>query len=87
MKLGLLHGKFYHATRENDSDRLSMLLKFLMLLFNHHGHTKYELDGLPLTARLEATLTPRMAELLDCEQEQEDKKIKTAPSSKVQLQS
>ena len=66
MKSGLLHRKFYHATRENDNVRLAMLWKFLMLLFNYHGQTQYELDGLLLSARLEATLTPRMAELLDC---------------------
>ena len=64
MKLGLLHRNFHDATRENDGDRLAMLWKFLMLLFHHHGHTKYALEGLLLTARLEATLTPRMAELL-----------------------
>ena len=64
MKLGLLHRDFHDAIRDADGDRIAMLWKFLMLIFYHHGHTKYSLEALLLTARLEATLTIQQAEKL-----------------------
>ena len=44
------HRNFRDAIREGDGGRLAMLWKFLMLLFHCHGHSKYELEGLLLTA-------------------------------------
>ena len=64
MKLGLLHRNVRDAIREGDGGRLAMLWKFLMFLFHCHGHSKYALEGLLLTARLQATLSPRAAELM-----------------------
>ena len=63
MKLAMLHRNFHDAIREGDGDRVTMIWKFLTILFFQHGHSKY---GLILSARLGATLSSQKAEQLRC---------------------